>query len=103
MNLFEKITGRDITMAMQALQTRAQALPASSQNTWDTIVRTMAQYGDFSGRNLIPVLTGIMELLEIAAAEEREPAEVFGGDPAAFCDALLAASRNGDPEGGSGQ
>ena len=45
-------------------------------------------YGDFTGRNLTPILDAALALLEEAAADEQSLDEVFGDDIRGFCTAL---------------
>ncbi|MFI0264155.1 DUF1048 domain-containing protein [Streptomyces sp. NPDC017056] len=45
-------------------------------------------YSDVTGRNLIPILDGVLGLLEETAADGQSAHEVLGDDIAGFCAAL---------------
>lgn len=85
MNFFERITGNDITKAAKNFEARVQKLPESYQAACKEIVNYLLPYGDFSGRNLLPVFNGLMELLKIAAADGQNIEEVLGSDVQSFC------------------
>lgn len=88
MNFWEKITGSDMTKEMKAFESRAKKLPEDYQAAWETIKTTIWQYTDFSGRNLMPILDGVLGLLEVSAADGQSIQEVLGDDIQGFCSAL---------------
>jgi DNA-binding ferritin-like protein (Dps family) len=49
------------------------------------------EYSDFTGRNLVPIIGGILDMLEEAAVEGLSVKEVVGDDTKAFCLALAGA------------
>ncbi|AEP00528.1 Uncharacterized conserved protein UCP029876 [Heyndrickxia coagulans 36D1] len=69
MNFFEKITGSDMTKAIKSFEARAKVLPAEYQTAWNEIKNNLWVYGDFTGRNLMPILESALELLEVASAD----------------------------------
>jgi DNA-binding ferritin-like protein (Dps family) len=88
MNLWEKITGSDLTKECKAFEARAQALPADYQAAWGQIISHLFPYGDFTGRNLMPILDAALGLLEEASAHGLSIREVLGDDIPGFCAAL---------------
>ncbi len=88
MNFWEKITGSDMTKAMKAFESRAQKLPAEYQAAWAEIHLNIWKYSDFTGRNLMPILDGVLGLLEETAADGQSVQEVLGDDIKGFCSAL---------------
>lgn len=71
MNFWERVTGSDITKAMRNYTDRMHALPQDYAAAWDEIVRCLFAYADFTGRNILPVLDGLADWLETAAAQGR--------------------------------
>jgi DNA-binding ferritin-like protein (Dps family) len=88
MSFWETITGSDLTRDCKAFEARAQALPADYRAAWEQIKRNLFPYGDFTGRNLMPILDAALGLLEEAAAEGQSIHEVLGDDIPGFCAAL---------------
>ncbi|HYE68561.1 MAG TPA: DUF1048 domain-containing protein, partial [Anaerovoracaceae bacterium] len=64
MNFWEKITGNDMTKEMKAFESRTKELPADYQVAWEKINANLWSYSDFTGRNLMPILDGVLGLLE---------------------------------------
>ncbi|MCU6711370.1 DUF1048 domain-containing protein [Paenibacillus sp. J5C_2022] len=91
MNFWEKITGSDMTKEVKAFESRAQRLPADYQAAWKEISTNVWQYSDFTGRNLMPILDGVLGLLEQSAADGQMVHEVLGDDIKGFCSALVGA------------
>jgi DNA-binding ferritin-like protein (Dps family) len=88
MNLWETMTGSDLTREWKALEARAAALPADYQAAWEQIKIHLFPYSGFTGRNLMPILDGALGLLEETAADGRSSHEVLGDDIKGFCTAL---------------
>lgn len=88
MNLWEKITGSDMTKQFKAFEARAQKLPSDYQAAWEEIKSNIWVHSDFTGRNLMPIFDGVLGLLEVAAADGQSVQEVLGDDIKAFCSAL---------------
>ncbi|HEX2938938.1 MAG TPA: DUF1048 domain-containing protein [Ruminiclostridium sp.] len=89
MNLWEKITGSDITQTLEAFELRAKKLPADDQTAWEEIKTNLWPHSDFTGRSLLPILDGVLDLLEETAADGQNVEEVFGDDIKGFCSALV--------------
>ncbi|MFF2888516.1 DUF1048 domain-containing protein [Paenibacillus sp. NPDC057967] len=89
MNFWEKITGSDMTKEFKAFEARAAMLPADYQAAWDKIKTNLWQHSDFTGRNLMPILDGVLGLLEETAADGQSVGEVLGDDIKGFCSALV--------------
>jgi DNA-binding ferritin-like protein (Dps family) len=88
MNFWETITGSDLTRDFKAFEARAQKLPPGSRAAWVQIKMQLMPYGDFTGRNLMPILDGALGLLEETAADGQSIHDVLGDDVAGFCSAL---------------
>ena len=88
MNFWEAMTGSDLTRDWKAFEARARALPADYQAAWEQIKVHVFPYAGFTGRNLMPILGGVLELLEETAAEGQSIHEVLGDDIQGFCAAL---------------
>ncbi|WFR57061.1 DUF1048 domain-containing protein [Anaerocolumna sp. AGMB13025] len=89
MNFWDKITGSDMTKEMKTFELRIKKLPADYQAAWDTITTILWSYSDFTGRNLMPILDGVLGLLEETAADGQSIEEVLGDDIKGFCLALV--------------
>ena len=88
MNFWDKITGSDMTKESKAFELRAAKLPADYQEAWETIKTCLWPRTDFTGRNLMPILDGVLGLLEETAADGQRASEVLGDDIKGFCSAL---------------
>ena len=88
MNLWETITGSDLTREWKAFEARAEALPPDYRAAWEEIKVHISPHSDFTGRNLMPILDGVLGLLEETAAEGQSVHEVLGDDIDGFCAAL---------------
>lgn len=92
MNFWEKITGSDMTKEMKLYESRAKKLPAEYQAAWEEIkINIWSCTEDFTGRNLMAILDGVLGLLEETAAEGQGVKEVLGDDIKGFCTALVGA------------
>ncbi|MEV0584440.1 DUF1048 domain-containing protein [Nonomuraea sp. NPDC050310] len=88
MSFWETITGSDLTREWKAFEVRAAALPADYRAAWEQIKAHLFAYGDFTGRNLTPIVDGALGLLEETAADGQDLHDVLGDDIAGFCAAL---------------
>ncbi|MFJ2559188.1 MULTISPECIES: DUF1048 domain-containing protein [unclassified Streptomyces] len=88
MTFWETVTGSDITREWKAFEVRAEALPADHRAAWDQIKVHAFPHADFTGRNLMPILDGVLGLLEETAADGQGIREVLGDDIGGFCTAL---------------
>ncbi|HHV08738.1 MAG TPA: DUF1048 domain-containing protein [Clostridiales bacterium] len=88
MNFWEKITGSDMTKELKTFESRVKGLPADYQAAWEEIKANLWPHSDFTGRNLMPILDGVLGLLEEAAADGQSVKEVLGDDIKGFCSAL---------------
>jgi len=91
MNFWDKITGNDMKREMKNFESRAEKLPADYQEAWKKIHGHIWGYSDFTGRNLMPILDGLLGLLEESAAEDQRVEDVLGNDIEGFCRALAGA------------
>ncbi|MET9494488.1 DUF1048 domain-containing protein [Streptomyces sp. NPDC006552] len=89
MNFWETITGSDLTRRWKEFEARAAALPEDHRAAWDQIAAHLVPHGDFTGRNLMPILDGALGLLEETAAEGQSARAVLGDDIPGFCTALV--------------
>ncbi|MGH1725149.1 DUF1048 domain-containing protein [Enterococcus durans] len=69
MKFYDKITGNDIRRAYQEFDVRSDKLPLDYQIAWKEIQSSLWDYSNFSGRNLVPILDGILGLLEESAMD----------------------------------
>jgi DNA-binding ferritin-like protein (Dps family) len=88
MNFWETVTGSDLTREWKAFEARAEALPADYRAAWGQVKGHLFPYGDFTGRNLMPILDAALGLLEEASADGLSVGEVLGDDIPGFCTAL---------------
>jgi DNA-binding ferritin-like protein (Dps family) len=88
MSLWETMTGSDLTREWKAFEARAGALPADYQAAWQQVKAHLFPYGDFTGRNLMPIMDSALGLLEETAADGLGIHEVLGEDIKGFCVAL---------------
>jgi DNA-binding ferritin-like protein (Dps family) len=88
MNFWEKITGSDMKREFINFQSRVKKLPADYQAAWEEIDAHLWSHADFTGRNLMPILDGVLSLLEETAADGQSAREVLGDDIKGFCSAL---------------
>lgn len=88
MNFWERVTGSDMTREMKAFDSRVKKLPADYQEAWEKIDLNLWPHSDFTGRNLMPILDGVLSLLEETAADGQSVGEVLGDDIEGFCCAL---------------
>jgi DNA-binding ferritin-like protein (Dps family) len=68
-------------------------LPADHRAAWGQIKVRVSPHSGFTGRNLTPILDGVLGLFEETAADGQSVHEVLGDDVAAFCDDLVKDSR----------
>lgn len=78
-----------MTKEMKSFEARAKVLPTEYQTAWKEIISNLWIYGDFAGRNLMPILDSALELLEVTSAEGQSVEEVLGDDIKGFCAALV--------------
>lgn len=88
MNFWDKITGNDMTRELRAFEQRIKKLPADYQEAWEKIKTNLWPRSDFTGRNLMPILDGVLGLLEETAADGQSVHEALGEDIEGFCSAL---------------
>ena len=88
MTFWERITGSDMTRELRSFKMRARQLPGDYQTAWEEIKANLWPRSDFSGRNLIPILDGVLGLLEETAAEGQSVQEALGDDLKGFCSAV---------------
>ncbi|MFT8310904.1 MAG: DUF1048 domain-containing protein [Sporolactobacillus sp.] len=88
MNFWEKVTGSDMTKEMKTFELRAKKLPDDYQAACEQIKTNLWSHSDFTGRNLMPILDGVLGLLEETAADGQSVQKIFGDDIKGFCSAL---------------
>ena len=89
MSIIEKITGSDMTKAFKGFEARSKTLPSDYQVVWENIKTSCWAHSDFTGRNLMSVLEGVIGLLEEAAIDGLSVHEVIGDDVDSFCSSLI--------------
>ncbi|MFV0557290.1 MAG: DUF1048 domain-containing protein [Enterococcus sp.] len=80
MNFIDKITGNDLTRQQKEFDQRAAKLPSDYQKSWAKLYPKLIGYGDFTGRNLSPILADLLELFEQGAAQGKTVDELIGPD-----------------------
>ncbi len=90
MNLWDKVTGNDMTKELKAFNSRAKKLPVDYQAAWEKISLNLWTHSNFTGRNLMPIFDGVIALLEEAVADGLSVQEVLGDDIKGFCSALAS-------------
>ena len=88
MNFWKKITGSDMKREFENFESRVKKLPGDYQAAWEEINANLWHHADFTGRNLMPILNGVLSLLEETAADGQSAREVLGDDIKGFCSAL---------------
>jgi DNA-binding ferritin-like protein (Dps family) len=88
MNLWETVTGSDLTREWKAFEARVEALPADYRVAWEQLKVHLVPYSGFTGRKLMPILDGVLGLLEETATAGQSIHDVLGDDIEAFCAAL---------------
>lgn len=88
MNFWEKITGSDMTKELKIFKSRVKKLPSDYQKAWEDISTNLWYYSDFTGRNIMPILNGVLGMLEEAAMEGQCIQDVLGDDIKGFCSFL---------------
>jgi DNA-binding ferritin-like protein (Dps family) len=88
MKFWDQITGGDMTKELKAFESRAKKLPTDYQQAWERIKANLWPHSDFTGRNLMPILDGVLGLLEETAADGQSVGEGLGDDIKGFCSAL---------------
>ena len=88
MNFWEQITGNDLRREFKNFESRVKKLPADYQAAWEEINVNLWHHADFTGRNLMPILEGVLSLFEETATEGQSVQEVLGDDIKGFCSAL---------------
>jgi DNA-binding ferritin-like protein (Dps family) len=88
MKFWDNVTGSDLTREWKAFEARAEELPADYQEAWEQIKAGIWPRSDFTGRSLMPILDGVLGLLEESAADGLSIHEVLGDDVDGFCAAL---------------
>jgi DNA-binding ferritin-like protein (Dps family) len=88
MNYLDKITGRDMKREWESFESRLQKLPTDYKTAWKEINANLWPRADLTGRNLMPILDGVLGLFEETAARGQGVQEVLGGDIKGFCASL---------------
>lgn len=88
MNFWEKITGSDLRREFKSFELRVKKLPADYQSAWQEINANLWSHANFTGRNLMPILNGVLGLFEETAADGQSVQEVLGDDIKGFSSAL---------------
>lgn len=88
MNFWEMITGSDMTKELNTFESRAKKLPADYQAAWEKIKANIWPHSDFTGRNLMPILDGVLGLFEVSVEDGQSVQDVLGDDIKGFCAAL---------------
>ena len=88
MDVWDKITGNDLTREWREFEARASRLPREFRDAWGEVIAHLFPYGNFSGRNLTPIVDGVLGLLEASAAEGQSVRDALGDDIPGFAAAV---------------
>ncbi|MDD2371300.1 MAG: DUF1048 domain-containing protein [Firmicutes bacterium] len=89
MNFLDKITGKDMTKELKAFDARVDKLPVNYAKAWEEIKANLWIHSDFSGRNIISILEGVLTMLEETAVDGLSVKEALGEDIKGFCSTLV--------------
>lgn len=89
MTFMEKITGSDMTKEFKGFEARVKKLPAGYQVAWEKVKNHIWPHSNFTGRNLMSVLEGVVGLFEETAADGLKVSDVLGDDIESFCNELI--------------
>lgn len=89
MKFWEKITGSEMTKEWKNYELRVKKLPADYQEAWERISEYLWQNSDFTGRNIMPILEGVLGLFEETSLEGLALQEVLGKDIRSFSHDLI--------------
>lgn len=84
MNFLDKINGRDKSLARLDFEKRVSRLPESYQNIWADLSTEIERYSDLTGRNLIPILSSLLEFFEETVSDDEDVLAVIDADKKAF-------------------
>lgn len=90
MTFLDKITGNDMTRELKGFEARIDKLPVDYKVAWEEVKTAMWTHNsDIIGRNMMPILDGIVGLLEEGMSEGMDARAILGDDIEGFCLALL--------------
>jgi DNA-binding ferritin-like protein (Dps family) len=89
MKFWDKITGNDMTVEFKKYEARVKKLPPDYIEAWEKIKTNLWPHSDFTGRNLMAALEGVLSMLEEASFDGRNAQEVLGDDIEGFCSELI--------------
>lgn len=94
MSIFEKIIGSlDDKREWKAIEARAKALPSEYSNAYNAIKKYFwTGGGPTDWKDTSRIFSGILDLFEQGAAENKKVTDLTGEDVAAFCDELVKDS-----------
>lgn len=89
MNFLEMITGSDIDKEFKAYKLRVKKLPPDYQAAWEQICTELWPQSDFTGRNIMTILSGVIELFEETSADGQSIKDILGDDIKGFSMELI--------------
>lgn len=92
MKFWDRVTGNDMTRQMKAFDEQVQTLPTDYQDAWQLIQKIVWTRTNITGRNLMPIFDGIVDLMTEVAADGLSVTEALGDDITAFADDVAATS-----------
>ncbi|MCO7181442.1 DUF1048 domain-containing protein [Lactococcus formosensis] len=93
MNFWDRITGRDMTVARADFAERVKCLPESYQSIWAELDEEVQRYSDLTGRNLIPIMSSLLEFFEETSFDYEDVSAVIGDNKEAFVAELFDQRR----------
>lgn len=91
MNFYDKITGNDMTRQQKEFNERLSVLPTEYQDAWNKINSKIWQYSNLTGRNLMPILDGILNLFEEGFSDGLSIQEIVGDNLDDFVASVTSA------------
>lgn len=88
MTFIDKVTGNDMNREYKDMKLRVSKLPVEYQEAWDQIFVNLSMHSNFSGRNLTPLYSGVLDMFEEMHSQDKTVDEIFGGNIDEFCDEL---------------
>lgn len=96
MKFWDKMVGNDITNAVKEYDKRAKELSPAYQKAWGQVETQLWTHSDFTGRNLLPIMDGVIGMLEEADAGGLPIDAVFEADLSDFVDSIAGDEGTAD-------
>lgn len=88
MTFVDRVTGNDMKREYKEMKIRVSKLPLEYQEAWEQIFVKLSMRSNFTGRNLTPLYSGVLDMFEEMESLGKSIDEIFGGNIDGFCDEL---------------